>query len=424
MGSCRVRDPLAESINGNGAAGHPPAAMRADCSEAACTTPKGGLTGLPCCRRDLPVLLLHNLDGAWTPAEREEAAQDVATLADAMRLLGHPVQSLAIEDEHLEEALRGYRPEHAIVFNWCESLPGKAHSEPEVAGILEAGGFVYTGSPPETLALAYDKPAVKRLLEARRVPTPAWAVYHAPPPPGAWPHFPAIVKTTHEHCSIGISPDSVVTCDEELRRRVAYVLEHHRQPALVETFINGREFHVSVWGNDTLTMLPAAEMDYCGLTDLRDRLFTYEAKYLPGSALFEAIKLRVPAELSPADNAVLERVVFDTYRACGCRDYGRIDVRLQDGVFYVLDVNPNPDINPLTSMTYAASEAGFEYGEMGSYFVNLAAGRGPGSRKIGRCPEGPPRKAQAASRSHGPDDRVRDASRPRPLKKTLYGIAG
>ncbi len=317
------------------------------------------------------------MDGSWTPDERDEAAQDVATLADAMRLLGHPLRMLAIEDDRLDEALRDYRPEREIVFNWCESLPGKARSEPEVAGILEARGFAYTGSPPETLALAYDKPAIKRLLDARRVPTPAWAVHNATPRNGAWSRFPAIVKTAHEHCSIGISPESVVTCDDELRRRVAYVLERHRQPALVEDFINGREFHVSVWGNETLAMLPAAEMDYCDLTDLRDRLFTYDAKYLRGSALFDAIKLRVPAELSAAENALLERVVFDTYRACGCRDYGRIDVRLQDGVFYVLDVNPNPDINPLTSMTYAASEAGFEYGEMGSYFVNLAAARHP-----------------------------------------------
>jgi D-alanine-D-alanine ligase len=337
----------------------------------------GGLPAPHRCRRDLPVLLLHNMDGSWTAAEQEEAAQDVATLADAMRLLGHPLRLLAIEDERLDEALADYSPENEIVFNWCEALPGKPRSEPEVAGILEARGFAYTGSPPATLALAYDKPAIKRLLDARQVPTPRWAVHTAPPAPGAWSEFPAIVKTAHEHCSVGIAPESVVTCEEELRRRVAYVLERHGQPALVETFVDGREFHVSVWGNGRLSMLPAAEMDYCDLSDIRDRLFTYDAKYLPGSPLFDAIKLRVPAELSAAENAALRRIVFDTYRACGCRDYGRIDVRLRDGVFYVLDVNPNPDINPLTSMTYAAAEAGYEYGEMGSLFVNLAAARHP-----------------------------------------------
>jgi D-alanine-D-alanine ligase len=339
---------------------------------------KHGALNLARCRHDLPVLLLHNMDPSWTPAEREEAAADVAALADAMRALGHPLRLLAIGDDRLPEALSDASPEREIVFNWCESLPGKPHSEPEIAGILEAHGLAFTGSSAEALALAYDKPAVKLLLDARRVPTPIWTVFDAPPAPGAWRHFPAIVKTAHEHCSIGISPESVVTCEEALRGRVAYVLEQHRQPALVEAFINGREFHVSVWGNESLVMLPAAEMDYCDLSDIHDRLFTYDAKYLPGSTLFDAIKLRVPAELSAEENAALKQVVFDTYRACGCRDYGRIDVRLQDGVFYVLDVNPNPDINPLTSMTYAAEEAGYSYGEMGSCFVNLAAARHPG----------------------------------------------
>ena len=88
-------------------------------------------------------------------------------------------------------------------------------------------------------------------------------------------------------------------------------------------------------------------MDYGALTDIRDRLFTYEAKYVPGSRLYEGIELRVPGGARcPAARADLERIVLATYRATGCRDYGRIDVRYRDGIFYVIDVNPNPDINP------------------------------------------------------------------------------
>jgi D-alanine-D-alanine ligase len=327
-------------------------------------------------RHDLPVILLHNMDPDWTEAETREAGADVASLGAALCDLGHPVDLLRVEDERLRDRLDPFDPLAHIVFNWCEEIPGLPHSEPEVAAVLEGMGFVFTGSSSSVLSLAQDKPRVKRILDATALPTPPWAVFEAADADG-WTNFPAIVKAAHEHCSIGISPESVVTSPAELESRVAYILESHRQPALVEEFIDGREFHVAAWGNGTVTVLPAAEMDYVGLTDIRDRLFTYEAKYVPGSRLYETIELRVPAELDPGERENLERIVLATYRATGCRDYGRIDLRYRQGLFYVIDVNPNPDINPLTSMSYAAAELGYSYGAMGSRIVNLAAARHP-----------------------------------------------
>jgi len=318
------------------------------------------------------------------PEESLGAMQDVSALGDAMKTLGHPVELVAVEDIQLADRLQAYGPRDHIVFNWCEEIPGVPRSEPEAAAVLERLGFVFTGSPSRVLAGSHDKPGIKRLLEARRIPTPPWTVFDAPESDG-WEIFPAIVKAAHEHCSIGISPESVVTSRAELESRVAYILREHGQPALVEEFIDGREFHVSAWGNGTVTVLPAAEMDYVGLTDIRDRLFTFEAKYVPGSRLYETIELRVPADLDPAARTELERIVLCAYRATGCRDYGRIDLRMRDGTFYVIDVNPNPDINPLTSLTYAAAEAGYSYGELGSRIVNLAAARHP----VFREPAGP-----------------------------------
>jgi len=327
-------------------------------------------------RRDLPVILLHNMNPDWTPEESREAEQDVSTLGDALKRLGHQVELVAVEDGRLAGRLESYDPRDHIVFNWCEELPGVPHSEPEVAAVLERLGFVFTGSPSSVLSLCQDKPQVNRILDEWNLPTPPWAVFSAPRADG-WDVFPAIVKAAHEHCSIGISPESVVTSPAELESRIAYILDVHRQPALVEEFIDGREFLVSAWGNGKVTMLPVAEIDYGAFTDIRDRLFTFEAKYVPGSRIDEGIDLRVPTELDPAARAALKQLVLATYKAAGCRDYGRIDLRYRDGVFYIIDVNPNPDINPLTSLTYAAAEEGYSYGEMGSRIVNLAAARHP-----------------------------------------------
>jgi D-alanine-D-alanine ligase len=331
-------------------------------------------------RRDLPVILLHNMDPEWTEAELREAAQDVAALGDALAGVGHRVELLPVEDDRLRDRLKPFDRHDHIVFNWCEGLPGVPHSESEVAAVLEDLGFTFTGSPAAVLALSQDKSRVKGVLDAVGLPTPPWAVFDEPDA-GDWATFPAIVKAAHEHCSIGISAESVVCSPAELESRITFILGQYRQPALVEEFIDGREFHVAAWGNGTVKVLPPAEMDFVGLTDIHDRLFTYEAKYVPGSRLYETIELRVPAELDPPALAELERLVLETYRASGCRDYGRIDVRYRDGAFYVIDVNPNPDINPLTSMTYAAAEVGYSYGGMGSRIVNLAAARHPVFRR-------------------------------------------
>ncbi|HDQ04630.1 MAG TPA: hypothetical protein ENN23_08750 [Deltaproteobacteria bacterium] len=327
-------------------------------------------------RHDLPVLLLHNLNPEWTSEELLESEQDTTTLGNALNELGHPVEALAVDDNRLAQRLSAYDPCNYIIFNWCEELPGVPHSEPEVAAVMEKMGFVFTGSSHDVLALSYDKPRVKRVLDEANIPTPPWDVFDTPDV-GGWNIFPSIVKAAHEHCSIGISSESIVTCPDELESRVAFILEEHKQPALVEEFINGREFLNAVWGNGKISTLPAVEMDYNNLTDIRDRLFTYAAKYDPGSRLYESIDMRVPAQLAPHSQAALERIVLATYQATGCRDYGRIDVRYLNGIFYVIDVNPNPDINPQTSMTHAAAEAGYSYGRMGSRIVNLAAARHP-----------------------------------------------
>jgi D-alanine-D-alanine ligase len=110
---------------------------------------------------------------------------------------------------------------------------------------------------------------------------------------------------------------------------------------------------------------------------VHDRLCTYDAKFSPGSAHYEGIHTVIPSSLSEVELAQLEAVCMSAYRAIGCRDYGRIDVRLRDGVFYVLDINPNPDISEDASMASAAGHAGYSHGEMAERLINLASRRHP-----------------------------------------------
>lgn len=330
----------------------------------------------PCRRNDLPVLLLHNLEPSLEPADLEQVLHDVATLECALRDQGHPVVNLPVRDAQLSSKLRGFLPEEHVVFNWCEALPGVPHSEALVARILDDLGYTFTGSPPDVLDFSWNKPEVKLMLREFGIATPEWRIYESVEPDG-WQLFPAIVKPAREHSSLGVTSEAVVLNPDELRARVAYVLDSFNEPALVEDFVDGREFHVTVWGNGQVKMLPPAEMDFAAFSDVHERLCTYESKFVPGSRLYEGIGLKLPAPLAESEYQILERTAIAAYRTLGCRDYARLDIRSRNGVFHVLDVNPNADISPDTSTACAAQEAGYSYGDMASVIVNLAAARHP-----------------------------------------------
>ena len=326
-------------------------------------------------RTDVPVLLLHNVDDDWEAADVEDAEREATLLEEALRALGHPVENVPVRTPAVKECLQPFDPSRYVVFNWVEGLQGVVRGDVIAARALAELGFAYTGSTADVIELAWEKPRVKRLMVKRGIPTPKWLLAESAHV-AAWDAFPAIVKPAEEHCSIGVDRDSVVLTLDELRARVHLVVTKYHQPALVEEFIDGREFHVAVWGNDrSLKMLPPAEMDFSAFTDVHDHLCTFDSKFCPGTAHYERIEMRIPAELTPLEHATLEKTAFATFRAFHCRDYARLDVRLRDGVFYVVDVNPNPDIRTETSIHFAAEKAGFAFGELGSRLVGLAARR-------------------------------------------------
>ncbi len=340
-------------------------------------------------------ILLHNVDPAWTRAEQHAARRDVARLAAALEERGYPVRPVEVGRANLRALLRNFDPRRHLVLNWCEELPGRAHSEGQAARLLDALGFAYTGSPPEVLDFSEDKAGVKERLRAAGIPTPRGMVIAAPGKK-EWPVYPALVKAAREHGSAGISHASVVFSQAELDRQAAGMAARSLLPLMVEEFIDGREFHATIWGDAELEMLPPAEIDFSACADVRDRLCTYDFKFRPRSAHFRKLR-RVSCALPPAAAADLGAVCRSAYRAVGCRDYARLDVRLRGGVFYVLDVNPNPDISPDCCLAWSAAQAGFSYGAMAGRLLALAARRHP---DYGRHP---PRTALLAAGGGRPE---------------------
>lgn len=326
--------------------------------------------------KKLPVLFLYNVEPDWSPLETEEALACNLRMVDALRRAGHPVRRAEVNHDALERLLDRRASAEHIVFNQCESLPGIPYSEHLVVTLLEQAGFAYTGSPPDTIRLAGDKAETKRLLEMHGIPSPAWQVFDDDAS-GDWNLFPAIVKTTREHCSLGLNAQSVVRDHRELQARIAYIRANFHQPALVEDFIDGREFHVALWGNGDPAVLPVVEMDFSAFGDLRDRLCTYDAKFIPDSRHYRAIESRIPASLTAGQRHRLEHICRETYRVFGCRDYARLDIRMRGDDFLVLDVNPNADLDSEASIAGAAEQSGIGYPELLSSLVRLAAERHP-----------------------------------------------
>ena len=276
----------------------------------------------------------------------------------------------------LDRILDKYNPEDTIVFNLCETLPGIQLSEKKVVEIIESKGFTYTGNTPEVIDLSYNKQKTKRILSSIGVTVPHGAVLSLQQAE-KWTLFPAIVKPSLEHCSLTLTEKSVVYDTQSLKEQIRKVNQELKQPALVEDFIDGREFHVSVWNNLAPEMLPPVEMDFSAFRETNKKLCTYDSKFTPGSEHYEKIESVVPAPIDEELYAQMERDSLNAWKGFGCMDYARFDFRLRDDKLYLLDVNPNNDISFDASFAMAAEVLNYSYSRMVKQIVLMAAERHP-----------------------------------------------
>ena len=290
--------------------------------------------------------------------------------------LGHDVRVIGILDRlsGLRETVKEWKPH--VVFNMIQEFSGITAYEQYVLGYLELLRQQYTGCNPRGLMLSRDKVLTKQLLAWHRIPSPAFHLFpfgvaFKEPRKGKL-EFPLFVKSATEDASVGISQASIVEDMAQLRERVEFIHESVQSDALVEEYIDGREFYIGVMGNQRLTTLPLWEMDFGTLAEKQSGIATAKVKWDRKYQKKHGIKTGPVDDLPKAEMERLARLAKRIYRALHMSGFARLDLRMrEDGKVFLLEANANPDLTRGEDFAESASSVGINYDKLVSRIVSL-----------------------------------------------------
>ena len=320
----------------------------------------------------LRVGLTYNLRKEITPGLPEDFYVEfdeettVSAIAEALEMGGCDVVRIEADEEAYFK-LKTLKPN--IVFNIAEGLRGESR-ESHIPAMLEMLNIPYTGSGPETLAIALNKALTNWVLKANGIPSTNFQVFKRTDDKLRKNlKFPLIVKPLAEGSSKGVRNDSLVKDEDSLRRKVSWLIKTYKQPALVEEFLPGREFTVGLIGNEKPVVLPIVEILVDKLPEGANPIYSYEAKWVWDTPVKPLEIFQCPANLTRELEERIKRIAVKTFKVLNCRDLCRIDMRLdENGMPHVLEVNPLPGLIPdpiaHSCLPEAARAAGFTYEQL------------------------------------------------------------
>jgi D-alanine-D-alanine ligase len=244
------------------------------------------------------------------------------------------------------------------MFNIAEGHRGRAR-ESQVPAILDVYGIPYTFSDPLVMAVCLDKHLAKHLVRERGISTPNFAVIRSIEELRQLRlEFPLFAKPVAEGTSRGVTSTSKTEDPAQLAQVCADLLKRYAQPVLVEEYLPGREFTVGILGTgDTARLIGVMEIHLDGPAD--QEAYSYDNKQL-----FEG---RVRYSLAKDETAVAaSELALNAYRTLGCRDGGRVDVRLDScGLPSFIEANPLAGLNPeISDLAILARFSGVSYREL------------------------------------------------------------
>jgi D-alanine-D-alanine ligase len=327
---------------------------------------------------DLPdeVLQLQTQKAVDTYAEWD-TWETINAVKDAIASL-HNV-SLIQADENAFEKFKQVNPD--IVFNIAEGFNGISR-EAQIPAMLDLLQIPYTGSDPLTLATCLDKARTKEILSYHKIPNAKFLlVNHLEEIKVQDFNYPLMVKPVSEGSSKGIFTSSFAKNKSELMNEVKRILDEYNQPALIEEFLPGREFTIALIGNGNETeVLPIVEIRYNDFPEDFIPIYSYEAKWILDTKENPLEVFSCPAKIDKVLEEKIKNTALRTYNILRCRDWSRIDVRLdKNGEPNIIEVNPLPGILPdpqeNSCFPKAARAAGLDYKTMINKVLFAAAKR-------------------------------------------------
>ncbi len=282
--------------------------------------------------------------------------------------MGVPVEKLFVHSddfpglERVREEILCRTP--LKVFNLFEGFSGDSGKEISFASMLENLGVPFTGNPSKTLGRCLDKESAKQLLAKGGIPVPR-GVFIDKPGGSPWKglEFPLFVKPCFEDGSVGIQKDSLVQEEAGIERTLRRKLKEFPRGIVLEEFIPGREFNVGFLGTPPYEVLGVSMIDYSRYSGSLPFLH-YGSKWDPACVEFNEILPVLEEGIGSSLRESLVKTARKAGEVLGCRGYFRVDLREREGCPYVLDVNPNPDINEDSGFARQGQKRGYSYPEV------------------------------------------------------------
>lgn len=309
-----------------------------------------------------------------------DSPETIAAIKNALESGGHEVWQVEANENAYMHFFRNRRS-IPIVFNIAEGLGGEAR-EAHIPAMLEMLRIPYTHSGPLAQAISLDKVLTKTVLLQHDIPTPRFQlVKRINDELDTTLRFPLIAKPNSEGSSIGIFNENLVYDKLKLFERIKWLLNRYKEPVLVEEYIDGREFTVSVLGNDPPKVLPIVEQNFSIFPENMPHIASYEAKWFFEDSLPDVKSAYFcPAQISQTLKSAIERLSLKIYSVLDCKDVIRVDFRVDKKEnIYCLEINTLPgmlaDSNVVSYLPIAARTAGFSYEGLINTILNEAVAR-------------------------------------------------
>jgi D-alanine-D-alanine ligase len=319
------------------------------------------------------VLVLHSDIPANAPPDEQDTLIQAEAIAQALVSLGHEMVKASFTP-HLHELNALVRETHAdLLFNVVEAVEGSGYRAAQAIALFDRLGIPYTGNRSEPVVTTCDKPLAKRKLADAGLPTPAWSV------PPDWANLSDtetyIVKSAREDASVGLDDNAVLKGRDAIRARAERCAQRHGGDWFAEAFVDGREFNVAVLEENVFPcVLPMAEMRFEAWPEEKPKIVGYTAKWDDASLdATHTVRDFSWAAREPELAKRLRALSEQAWALFDLRGYARVDFRVDaNGNPTILELNPNPCIEPGAGFAAAAREAGYVYPDLIARIVAAA----------------------------------------------------